>query len=261
MCFAYDATPPDLPPGITEHGGAASGEDVTLTAADGVQFSAYVARPEAPNGAGIVILPDVRGLFRFYQELAVRFAVAGVSAIAIDYFGRTAGISPRDESFEYMPHVQQVQTSQVAQDVRAAITYLQQHTIPAPWALFTVGFCFGGFMSYLQDVDQPDLAGAIAFYGIPNRERAGSPAVMDLVSQFKAPLLAFFGGQDQAIAPDAVEAFGKALTEAHVQHEIVVYPDAPHSFFDRHMEQFQADSANAWERTLAFIGQHTPPKP
>lgn len=258
MCFAFDATPPDLPPGIAQGGGAASGDELTLTAADGAQFSAYVARPEAPNGAGIVILPDVRGLFRFYQELAVRFAVAGVTAIAIDYFGRTAGTSARVESFDHMSHVQQVQTAQVAQDVRAAITYLQQHTTPAPRALFTVGFCFGGMMSYLQDVDQSDLAGVIAFYGIPNRERAGSPAVMNLVSQFKAPVLAFFGGQDQAISPEAVEAFGKALTTAHVPHEIVVYPDAPHSFFDRHMEQFQAASADAWQRTLAFIGQHTP---
>lgn len=257
MCFAFDATPPDLPPGLAQGGGGASGEDLTLTAADGVAFSAYVARPEAPNGAGIVILPDVRGLFRFYKELATRFAVAGVTAIAIDYFGRTAGISPRDESFDHMAHVQQVQTSQVAQDVRAAIAYLQQHTTPAPRALFTVGFCFGGFMSYLQDVDQSDLAGVIAFYGIPDRARGGSPAAVDLVSQFKAPVLAFFGGQDQAISADAVEAFGTALTAANVPHEIVVYPEAPHSFFDKHMEQFQAASADAWQRTLAFIGQHT----
>ena len=260
MCFAYDATPPDLPPGIAEGGGAVSGDDLTLTAADGVVFSAYVARPEAPNGAGIVILPDVRGLFRFYKQLADRFAVAGVTAIAIDYFGRTAGTSARDESFEFMPHVQQVQASQVAQDVRAAITYLQQHTTPAPWALFTVGFCFGGYMSFLQDADQPDLAGVIGFYGVPNRERAGSPSAIDLVSQFKGPVLALFGGQDQGIPPEAVEAFGTALTDAHVPHEIVVYPDAPHSFFDRHMEQYQADAANAWERTLDFIGRNTPPR-
>jgi carboxymethylenebutenolidase len=261
MCFAFDATPPDLPPGVIQGGGATAGEDFTLTSADGTAFSAYVARPEFPNGAGMVILPDVRGLFRFYKELAARFAAAGVAAIAIDYFGRTAGISARDESFEYMPHVQQVQASQVAQDVRAAITYLQQHTTPAPRAFFTVGFCFGGMMSYLQDAAQPDLAGVIGFYGMPHRERAGSPAAIDLVPQFKAPVLALFGGQDQAIPQEAVAAFGDALSNAHVPHEIVVYPDAPHSFFDRHMEQYQAESANAWERMLTFIGQHTPPQP
>jgi len=52
--------------------------------------------PAAPTGKAIVILPDVRGLYRYYEELAVRFAEAGVEAIAIDYFGRTAGIGDRD---------------------------------------------------------------------------------------------------------------------------------------------------------------------
>ncbi|MFI5275148.1 MAG: dienelactone hydrolase family protein, partial [Ktedonobacterales bacterium] len=209
----------------------------------------------------IVILPDVRGLFCFYTELADRFAVAGVAAIAVDYFGRTAGTTPRDASFEYMPHVQQVQSAQVAQDVRAAITYLQQHLEPVPWALFTVGFCFGGTMSFLQDAEQRDLAGVIGFYGSPTNARAGSPSAVDLVSRFTAPVLGFFGGQDQGIPPEAIERFGNALTEAHVTHENVVYPDAPHSFFDRHMEQYQADSADAWQHALAFISSNTPPKP
>ena len=53
----------------------------------------------------MLILPDVRGLHPFYEELALRFAEAGVEALAIDYFGRSAGLAPRDEEFDYMPHV------------------------------------------------------------------------------------------------------------------------------------------------------------
>src|SRR5215472_6251125 len=82
MCFAYDATPPD-PPGDAWAAVAAgadanafSGQELVLTSADGVQFAAYLARPSAPTGAAIVILPDVRGLYRFYKELADRYAVA-----------------------------------------------------------------------------------------------------------------------------------------------------------------------------------------
>src|SRR5579884_2341611 len=118
MCFDYDALPPDLPEAARSGGpesGVALNQQLTLTSQDGTQFAAYLARPTAPNGAGVAILPDVRGLFRFYEALAQRFAQAGIEAIAIDYFGRTAGVSVRDETFEYMPHVQQTKADQVAQ--------------------------------------------------------------------------------------------------------------------------------------------------
>ena len=53
----------------------------------------------------MLVLPDVRGLFRYYEELALRFAEAGIEALAIDYFGRTAGLGARTAEFDYMPHV------------------------------------------------------------------------------------------------------------------------------------------------------------
>src|SRR5215471_11697338 len=104
MCFDYDALPPELPEGARSGGpesGVALNQRLTLTSQDGTQLAAYLARPTTPNGAGIVILPDVRGLFRFYEELAQRFAQAGVEAVAIDYFGRTAGVGERDANFDY----------------------------------------------------------------------------------------------------------------------------------------------------------------
>jgi carboxymethylenebutenolidase len=264
MCFAYDATPPD-PPGdawaaVAANGNAFVGEDLVLTSADGVQFSAYLARPNAPNGAAIVILPDVRGLYRFYKELADRFAVAGVESIAIDYFGRTAGLTDRDESFEYMPHVQQTQASQVAQDVSAAVAHLKGNVTPAPSAIFTVGFCFGGTQSLAQGANHHGLAGVIGFYGSATVARAGGQPVVDRIAEFECPVLAFYGGQDQGIPQDSIETFEQALSSGGVEHEIVVYPDAPHSFFDRRMTEYQADSADSWQRMLAFIGRLTPAK-
>ncbi|TMC33173.1 MAG: hypothetical protein E6J31_18025, partial [Chloroflexi bacterium] len=103
MCYDDNARPP-LPP---SEAGAAHGEDIVLEAADGNRFAAYAAQPGKPTGAQILIFPDVRGLHQFYKELALRFAEIGITAVAIDYFGRTAGIGSRDDSFEYMPHVQQ----------------------------------------------------------------------------------------------------------------------------------------------------------
>ncbi|HUR07584.1 MAG TPA: dienelactone hydrolase family protein, partial [Nonomuraea sp.] len=99
MCHSTDSRPPASP----VEGRAASQEQIELTAADGNRFLAYRAEPAEPNGRGVVILPDVRGLHPFYRDLAVRFAEAGFRAITIDYFGRTAGTGDRGDDFDFMP--------------------------------------------------------------------------------------------------------------------------------------------------------------
>ena len=78
-----------------------------LEAADGNRFAAFAATPDEPGTKGVVILPDVRGLYRFYEELALRFAERGVRALAIDYFGRTAGVEKRPDDWDYAEHVAQ----------------------------------------------------------------------------------------------------------------------------------------------------------
>src|ERR671918_707132 len=102
MCFELDS----LPPVPAIEGGAVRHEDLVLEAADGNSFAGFAAHPEEPTGKGVVILPDVRGLYRFYEELALRFAERGIVAVAIDYFGRTAGVDKRGEDFDYMTHVE-----------------------------------------------------------------------------------------------------------------------------------------------------------
>ena len=89
MCFELDSLPP-IPP--LSGGAPVRSEDVTLEAADGTRFAAFVALPDEPGPVGVVVLPDVRGLYRFYEELALRFAERAYPSVAIDYFGRTAGV-------------------------------------------------------------------------------------------------------------------------------------------------------------------------
>src|SRR3954469_14463796 len=122
MCFDRDSEPP-----IARIAGAAlSHDELTLTAADGNTFAAFLATPDDPSTTGIVILPDVRGLYHFYEELALRFAERGHAAIALDYFGRTAGAAKRDDGFEYMPHVQQTTPEGVTADTQAAADMLRE---------------------------------------------------------------------------------------------------------------------------------------
>ena len=97
MCFPYDAEPPV--PQIL--GAAVENENLTLKAADGNEFSAFLAKGDGSQRATVLILPDVRGLFHFYEELALRFAERNIDSLAIDYFGRTAGLGVRVEEFPW----------------------------------------------------------------------------------------------------------------------------------------------------------------
>src|SRR3979409_735557 len=146
MCYSDDARVP-LPP----ISGAASDQgDLVLTSSDGTKFAAYFARAEKPTGAGMVVMPDVRGLHNFYKELAQRFAEAGIDAVAIDYFGRTAGMGDRGEGFEFMPHVEKTTPEGISADVAAAVAHLKSKDGGAVKSAFTVGFCFGGSSSWKQ---------------------------------------------------------------------------------------------------------------
>lgn len=252
MCFDWRARPPIQPIA----GGAQSGRDLVLTAADGAKLSAYAVKATRPSGAGIVILPDIRGLHDYYVELADRFAEHDVDAVAIDYFGRTAGLGRRGEGFDWQTHIPQTRADQIMQDVRAAADYLRSDAGGAVRSLFTVGFCFGGGHSWLQTAAGHGLAGAIGFYGGPLRAMGGGPAPIDAVDQFACPILGLFGGADRNIPQDAIDRFETALTNSNVPHEIIVYPGAPHSFFGRHYEKYANESADAWQTVLTFIDQY-----
>ena len=253
MCFDSDS----LPPIPVLSGAAVSHDDLVLEAGDGNRFAAFSAVPDQPSGAGIVILPDIRGLYRFYEELALRFAERGHAAIAIDYFGRTAGVAKRDDDFEYMPHVDQTTSDGIQADVAAAVARLRED---GARSIYTVGFCFGGRHSWLSAGGGHDLAGAIGFYGRPGLGRDGSIGPTQRAAELKAPILALMGGADEGIPVDVVQEFEHALEEAGVEREIVIYDGAPHSFFDRKFEQFADASEDAWERVLAFVAQRTGPK-
>jgi carboxymethylenebutenolidase len=239
MCFDSDSLPPI--PALS--GASVSHDDLVLEAADGNRFAAFAAAPEEAAGTGVVILPDVRGLYRFYEELALRFAERGYAAVAFDYFGRSAGVEKRGDDFEYMEYVKQTTPEMIQADVAACIAYLRDHGAAR---IFTVGFCMGGRHSWLASAAGHGLAGAVGFYGRPPLEEAAG---------MQGPILALQAGADAHITHDDNAAFDEALTAAGVEHELVEYEGAPHSFFDRKQAEFQDASDDAWRRTLEFIQQ------
>jgi carboxymethylenebutenolidase len=254
MCFDHDSRPPIAPIA----GAAVDGERVDLVADDGNQFFGFLARAEQPSGAGMLILPDVRGLHHYYEELALRFAEAGIDALAIDYFGRSTRTSDRGPGFPFREHVDQTTYPGLLNDLSGAASHLRSEVRPR--AVFSIGFCFGGRLSYLCATrPELNLAGVISFYGWPvGPFRASMPAPADVAGRMRVPVLSIFGETDEGIPAEARDQLESALADGNVEHESVTYTGAPHSFFDRKADQFADESEDAWRRVLEFVARHTP---
>jgi carboxymethylenebutenolidase len=151
----------------------------------------------------------------------------------------------RGEGFEFRPHVEQMKPETAAADVRAAVEWLRSPEGGGVQSVFTVGFCMGGALSWAQSAKGHGLAGSVGFYGVPSR-------VADVIDEMESPLLLLVAGQD--FTPiEEFEKFDQRLTEAGVDHEMYVYPDAPHSFFDRSYDEHKEACDDAWRRILAFM--------
>ena len=251
MCFDDDSHPP-IP---LSEGSTARGEDMTITAADGTAVAAYLATPGEVARAQVVILPDARGLHSFYKELAQRFADVGMRALAFDYFARTAEGDDRTEPFDYMAHIQRMTPDTFGLDLDAAVDAIRGgpgRALPT----FTLGFCMGGSLSFWAGTRGHDLSGVIGFYASLTRTFGAVTPALEWARQIRCPVLGLFGGADQGIPQEDVGRFERELGAAGVPHEIVVYPGAPHSFFDRKAAEFATASADAWTRVQSFIAGH-----
>lgn len=243
MCFADGQLAPAAP------GAGQAGEQraLTLTAADGNVLLAHECRSATPTNVGVVVMPDVRGLHAYYRDLTVRLAEAGWDAVAVDYFGRTAGAAPdgtpladRSEAFPFMDHVMRTTPEGIAADVAAGVAHLRglgaEH-------VFTVGFCFGGGYSWRQSADTSGLSGCVGFYGRPT-------AALEVVDRLRAPLLLLHAGADANIKAADVEGLAAA---APVDAAVHVFDGMPHSFFDRTAAEHADACTAAWELIQGFV--------
>jgi carboxymethylenebutenolidase len=253
MCYPPRAHPPDLPDELrlAPMSGGSVGQDAMLRSADGTEFRAYLAPASRATG-GVIIAPDVRGLHPFYEELAERFASAGVHAIALDYFGRTAGTARRPDNFDHMPHVRQTTPKGVFADIAASRAHLERVTDAR--RTFVLGFCFGGRIAFLSSAEQTGLAGVVGFYGrLSKGDGERWPVPAEEACRMRAPVLGLFGGADPGIPASEIAAFATALNDAGVSHYIETYAGAPHSFFDRSFNANRAECDDAWRRVIAFM--------
>jgi carboxymethylenebutenolidase len=218
------------------------GEFTTIMARDGHEFQAYLAAPTAKPRGAVVVLQEIFGVNHHIRAVTDSFAAAGYTAIAPALFDRIRrgielGYGPEDrpQAFGYM---QQLKTDDTLKDVGAAIAVVKNSG-----RVGTVGFCWGGRISYLAACDLP-IACAVVYYG---------KMADQLTKTAKRAVLYHFGSEDQSIPLSDVEK----IKAAYPQAPVYVYEGAQHGFNCDERAAFNPQAAAlARQRTLEFLARH-----
>lgn len=263
--------------------------------------SAYLVRPRAASAPlpGVVVIQEVWGVDRHIADVAERFASAGYVAVAPDLYsaggGRPAALAAErvDQAKAFLNTIPPAQWMAVLGDeaqraealaklptdeaaevaetlaalfggarggagqhigvLRCAVAFVRSHPACAGRAVGSIGFCMGGGLSAVLASEEPELGAAAIYYGSsPTAEQAES---------IRCALRGFYGRDDPRIVA-GLPAFADALRAAGVDHELRVYPDAGHAFFNDTRPSYRPEAArDAWARTLALFAEALGPVP
>jgi carboxymethylenebutenolidase len=263
--------------------------------------AAYLARPTAFTAPlpGVLVIQEVWGADQHICDLAERFASAGYIALAPDLYsaggGRPAALAAervqagkeflntlptgewmavlgdehrRAEALATLPPQQAQEVAETLTALfsgaggnterhlavlRAAHSFLRSHPACRERPIGSVGFCLGGMLSAQLACHEPQLAAAVIFYG-------SSPPT-EQVASIGCPLRGFYGREDPRIV-NGLPGFDAALTAAGIDHELRIYPDTGHAFFNDTRPSHRPEAArDAWARTLAFFAATLAPTP
>lgn len=218
----------------------------------GPDVHAYVARPE---GGGpfptVIMIHEFWGLNESIISLADLLVEEGYLVIAPDTFrGSTTGWVPRA-----IFQVISARPENINADLDSVYAWLNSQQGVDSDRIAIAGFCYGGRASLAYSLHNNQLAATAIFYGSPETD----PAILKTLP---GPVLGIFGGADQSIPVERVNAFDAALTEAGVPHEITIYEGQPHAFVqDAQGVQAGGAQAEAWNQMLGFLDVNLKNKP
>jgi carboxymethylenebutenolidase len=214
-----------------------------------VQVQGYLATPRAGGPApGVLIIHENRGLLEHFRDVARRLAKVGYAGMAVDLASPIGGTARYSDLAQVTAFLGQTPPEQHVTLLNATVRYLQEQAGVRRDRLGTMGYCFGGGMVWRLATANPDLRAAVPYYG-------ANPPLED-VPKIKAAVLALYGEMDTRINA-GIPAIREALQRANVVHEIVVYPNAGHAFFNDTGGAYSTTAAaEAWRRTLAWFDRY-----
>jgi carboxymethylenebutenolidase len=246
MCHSADDKLPasDVPGPVRP-----DGRGLILTSQDGTRFLAYHAMAADAGGTGVVVLPSANGLVPFFQELCCRLAAVGYHTLGMDYYGRTAGTTPRfDQPKIYPQNMPLVRPEQTDMDLARCVEFLRSAEGGACEHIVTIGFCFGGAMSWRQSAR--GAKAVVGFYGNAADLRESVSDLRDL----HAPLLFLVAGNDKVYSASEQLELAKELESLGIPHRVVLFEGAPHGFF--RLGEWQRECDLAWQEVMNFLNRY-----
>jgi carboxymethylenebutenolidase len=217
-----------------------AGKIMQITTADNQTYNGYLATPPAGKGPGLLLIQEVFGVNSHIRDVADLYAMEGFVVLAPDVFfrikpGIELSYSPEDLS-EGISYAQKLDFDQTVSDLTDAAKALR--SLPnVTGKVGAVGFCMGGFLTYLLAANKAIDAG-VAYYG------GGIDRNIDKASNIDCPLLMHFAEKDKFIPMTAVEMIKQTL-KAKTDIKVYTYPGVDHGF--------NCDQRSAYDRKAAML--------
>jgi carboxymethylenebutenolidase len=207
---------------------------------------AYLSTPRTASPvAGVSVVHENRGLLEHHKDVTRRLAKVGYAALAVDLASPAGGTDEFSDPAQVTAFLTRTPPEQLVAMLDAGVRYLRGLRGVRADRQGALGFCFGGGLVWRLATQDPDLRAVVPFYG-------PSPPLGD-VPKIRAAVLAIYGALDTFVTP-GVPAMRQALQQAHIVHEVVVYADARHAFFNDTGPNYNPTAAaDAWTRTLAWL--------
>lgn len=221
-------------------------EWVKLTASDGVELSAYVARPAGEPKGALVVVQEIFGINEHIRAVTDEWAAEGYLCIAPAIFDRIE----KDVFLNYDeagwakagPLYQKLDVAKSLLDVEAAVAWLRGQ---ADVKVGVVGYCYGGSMAWVTSC-RSKIDAAVGYYG---------GLIPTLVQETPHnPIILHFGGADTHISAEAIAK----IQLAHPEVPVFLYPGAGHAFNRKpDPSSYVADAADlAKRRSILFFEEN-----
>lgn len=224
------------------------------------ELVAYRARPAGgTNLPTVLVVSEIFGVHEYIADVCRRLAKLGYLAIAPELFARHGDPRKLSNVQDIISGIiSKVPDQEVAADLDACVNWAKSNG-GDPARLGITGFCWGGRQTWLYAAHNPNVKAGVAWYGrIDGEVNDRTPQwPLDIAGNLKGAVLGLYGGKDQGIPLDDVEAMQAAITKAGGKSQIHVYPEAPHAFHADYRPTYRQEAAeDGWRRLVDWFKQH-----